>query len=379
MKIVIASDSYKGSNTSLKVAGLIEEGARVVFPEAEYVKIPIADGGEGTVEALVSGLGGDIVAVKADDPLGRPVDAFYGVVEGKVIMEMAAASGLPLLKENEKDPRTASTYGTGQVILAALDAGYRDITIGIGGSATNDGGAGMAQALGYSLKNADGEELPRGGAALAAVASIDDSGVDPRIAEAVIHVACDVDNPLLGEHGASAVYGPQKGADPPALKELDAALGRFADVVEEWKGESIRDIPGAGAAGGLGFGLKAFCGAVMKSGIDTILDLTDFEAKIAGADLVITGEGRIDGQSIRGKVPVGVAARAEPAGVPVLAIVGDIGSGASAVYSYGIDSIMSTLDRAMPLEEAIARSRECLQDAAERACRMIRIGMRMAG
>ena len=379
MKIVIASDSYKGSNTSLKVAGLIQEGASKVFPDAEYVKIPIADGGEGTVEALVSGLGGKTVTVKADDALGRPVEAFYGVIEGKVVAEMAAASGLPLLKENEKNPRIASTFGTGQVLLAAMEAGFRDVTIGIGGSATNDGGAGMAQALGYRLLDAAGAELPRGGAALADIASVDAAEVSPLLKETTIHVACDVDNPLLGDHGASAVYGPQKGADPQMVKELDAALGRFAEVVEGWPARSMRDIPGAGAAGGLGFGLVAFCDAIIKSGIDTILDLTDFDEKIDGADLVITGEGKIDGQSIRGKVPIGVAARAEPAGLPVLAVVGDIGKGASAVYGYGIDSIMSTVDKAMPLEEAIARSQECLVDAAERACRMIRIGMKIRG
>ncbi len=379
VKIVIASDSYKGSNSSLKVAGLIEEGSKAVFPDAEYVKIPIADGGEGTVEALVGGLGGETVTVKATDPLGRSTDAFYGVVGGKVVAEMAAASGLPLLLENEKNPRIAGTYGTGQILRAALDAGYRDITIGIGGSATNDGGAGMAQALGFSLKDSNGRELPPGGAALADIASIDDSAADQRLKEAVIHVACDVDNPLLGENGASFIYGPQKGADPVMVKELDAALGRFADVVERWKGRSMRNIPGAGAAGGLGFGLNAFCDAVMKSGIDTILDLTDFEEKIKGADLVITGEGKIDGQSIRGKVPIGVASRSKPAGLPVLAIVGNIGEGASAVYAYGIDSIMSTVSKTMTLEEAIACSAESLKDAAERACRMIRIGMRIAG
>ena len=379
MKIVIASDSYKGSNTSLKVAGLIQEGASRVFPDAEYVKIPIADGGEGTVEALVSGLGGEMVTVRAEDALGRPVDAFYGIVEGKVVAEMAAASGLPLLKENEKNPRIASTYGTGQVLLAAMEAGFRDITIGIGGSATNDGGAGMAQALGYRLLDASGKDLPRGGAALSDIAAVDAAGVSSLLNETTIHVACDVDNPLLGDHGASAVYGPQKGADPAMVTELDAALGRFADVVEDWKGRKMREIPGAGAAGGLGFGLVAFCGAIIKSGIDTILDLTDFDDKIKGADLVITGEGKIDGQSIRGKVPIGVAARAEPAGLPVLAVVGDIGKGASAVYEYGIDSIMSTVDKAMHLDEAIARSQECLVDAAERASRMILIGMKIQG
>ncbi|MCK5734967.1 MAG: glycerate kinase, partial [Spirochaetaceae bacterium] len=272
-----------------------------------------------------------------------------------------------------------STFGTGQVLLAALKAGYKDITIGIGGSATNDGGSGLARALGFKLFDTRGIELSQGGASLAKLASLDDSGVSPLLRNANIHVACDVDNPLLGDQGASAVYGPQKGADTAAVKELDSALTRFADVVEEWKGKPMRDIPGAGAAGGLGFGLVAFCNAEMKSGIDTILDLVDFENKITDADLIITGEGQIDGQSLRGKVPIGIAARAEPAGIPVLAIVGSIGSGAAEVYEYGIESIMSTVDKPMLLDEAIARSTVTLTDAADRACRMIRIGMKITG
>jgi len=377
MKIIIATDSWKGSLSSIEAAGLIEKGAGAVFTDAEYLKIPIADGGEGTVEALVGGLGGEIIRLTAEDPLGRPVKAFYGAIEDKAVLEMAAASGLPLLQEAEKNPLRTSTFGTGELILSALEAGFTDITIGIGGSATNDGGAGMARALGYRFLDRDGRELPPGGGALGEIASIEDSSVSPLVQKAEIHVACDVDNPLLGRQGASAVYGPQKGADPAAVKLLDSALTRFADVVEEWKGEPMRDIPGAGAAGGLGFGLVAFCGAEMKSGIDTVLDLVNFEEKLMGADLVITGEGRIDGQSLRGKVPVGVAARAAPGGVPVLAVVGSIGEGASEVYRYGIDSIMNTMDRPMLLEEAIARAEETLEDAAERACRMIQIGMRI--
>jgi len=379
MKIIIATDSYKGSHSSLEAAGLIEKGAGAVFPDAEFLKIPIADGGEGTVDALVRGLGGKTVSTPAEDPLGRRINAFYGVIGTKAVLEMAAASGLPLLKEDERDPKLTGTFGTGEILLAALKAGFRDITIGIGGSATNDGGAGMARALGFRLLDSEDHELPRGGAALSKLARIDDTGMSPLLAGARIHVACDVDNPLLGEEGASAVYGPQKGADPRVVKELDSALTRFADVVEKWKKKPMRNIPGAGAAGGLGFGLLAFCNAEIKSGIDTILDLVDFEGKLLGADLVITGEGRIDGQSIRGKVPIGVAARAEPAGIPVLAIVGSIGDGASAVYEYGIESIMSTLDRPMLLDEAMGRSVETLVNASERACRMIHIGMKIAG
>jgi len=378
MKIVIASDSYKGSNTSMRVAELIEEGAKAVFPEAKFIKIPIADGGEGTVEGLTSGLGGEIERVRAQDALGRSIDSFYGTLEGKAVLEMAAASGLPLLAQSERNPLITSTFGTGQLLLAALKAGYRDITIGIGGSATNDGGAGMARALGYRFFDAEDRELPEGGAALAKLARLDDSRVTPLLQEARVNVACDVDNPLLGPSGASAIYGPQKGANEAVVEELEAALTNFANVVERWKGSELRNIPGAGAAGGLGLGLMVFCNARMGSGINTILNLMDFESQLKGAHLVITGEGRIDGQSIRGKVPVGVASRAKKCGIPVLAIVGDIGADAKRVFQYGIDSIMSTMDRAMEPVEAMARSSETLRDAAQRACRIIRIGMKIA-
>ena len=378
MKIIIASDSYKGSNTSMRVAELIEEGARAVFPKAEYIKIPIADGGEGTVEALMNGLKGKIERVKARDALGRPINSFYGVLGDKAVLEMAAASGLPLLAQGERNPLIASTFGTGQILLAALNAGHKNITIGIGGSATNDGGAGMARALGYRFLDAEDRELPEGGAALAELARLDDSKVSPLLREAKINVVCDVDNPLLGPDGASATYGPQKGADAAAVERLDAALTKFADEIERWKGLELRSKPGAGAAGGLGFGLMAFCDAQMESGIDCILNLVDFEDQLEGAHLVITGEGRIDGQSIRGKVPVGVAMRARNCGVPALAIVGDIGANAEEVFKYGIDSIMSTMDRVMGMDEVMARSSETLRDAARRACMMIRIGMKIA-
>jgi len=378
MKIIIASDSYKGSNTSMRVAELIEEGARAVFPKAEYIKIPIADGGEGTVEALMNGLKGKIERVKARDALGRPINSFYGVLGDKAVLEMAAASGLPLLAQGERNPLIASTFGTGQILLAALNAGHKNITIGIGGSATNDGGAGMARALGYRFLDAEDRELSEGGAALAELARLDDSKVSPLLREAKINVVCDVDNPLLGPDGASATYGPQKGADAAAVERLDAALTKFADEIERWKGLELRSKPGAGAAGGLGFGLMAFCDAQMESGIDCILNLVDFEDQLEGAHLVITGEGRIDGQSIRGKVPVGVAMRARNCGVPALAIVGDIGANAEEVFKYGIDSIMSTMDRVMGMDEVMARSSETLRDAARRACMMIRIGMKIA-
>ncbi len=378
MRIVIASDSFKGTNSSMRVASLIEEGAARVFPEAEFVKLPIADGGEGTVDSLVKGLDELTMDAEVADPLGRPVSTYFGIIGNHAVLEMASANGLTLLSKDELNPLATSTYGTGQLIVAALEAGFTDITIGIGGSATNDGGAGMATALGYRFLDINGKELPFGGAPLAAVAEIDDTNVHELLTSATIHIACDVDNPLLGEQGASQVYGPQKGATPQMVQFLDAALGYFADITEEWKGCQMRDIPGAGAAGGLGFGLMAFCDAQMRSGIDTILDLIDFEAMLSGANLVITGEGRIDGQSIHGKVPIGVASRAKKHRIPVLAIIGDIGQGASAVYDYGIDALMSTVDRIMPFDEAMNRSQECLVDAAERACRILRMGLSMA-
>ncbi|OQX29054.1 MAG: hypothetical protein B0D92_05795 [Spirochaeta sp. LUC14_002_19_P3] len=377
MKIVIASDSWKGSNTSIQAAVFIENGARRVFPRAQYMKIPIADGGEGTVAALTEALGGRIIEVPAEDPLQRPITAFYGAIGDKAVMEMAAASGLPLLAKEEKNPLTASSRGTGQLIAAALEAGYTDITIGIGGSATNDGGAGMAQALGYRLLDTENRELKPGGGELIRLAKIDPSGAHPLLKSAAIRIACDVDNPLLGSKGASRTYGPQKGADESDIVKLEAALSRFADIAEKWKGETLRNIPGTGAAGGLGFGLLAFCGAEMQSGIETILSLVNFDRHLQGASLVITGEGRIDGQSIHGKTPMGIAAHAKAAGIPVVAIVGSLGTGASAIYEYGIDALMPTVDTAMSLSDAIARSRECLEDTAERACRLIRIGMDM--
>lgn len=375
MKIVIASDSFKGSNSSLAVAGRIETGIRKVYPDAEVVKIAIADGGEGTVEAMVAGAGGRIVPARVVGPLGETRDSFYGILDnGDAVIEMAAASGLPLVPRERRDPLAATTYGTGQLIRAALDAGRRRIYIGIGGSATNDGGIGMAQALGVSFRDAAGRELGYGGAGLSELATIDTSGLDPRLADTEIIVSCDVNNPLCGERGASAVFGPQKGATPEMVARLDAALARYASVVREQLGKDLEDTPGAGAAGGLGYALLVFTRSVLRPGIEIVLDVCGFDAKSADADLVVTGEGRIDAQSVMGKVPVGVGRRAKRLGLPVLAIVGDIGKGAEAVYDHGVDAIMSTVNRAMPLDEALARSGELLEDAAERVMRIVRLG-----
>ncbi|MDK2799261.1 MAG: glycerate 2-kinase [Clostridiales bacterium] len=376
MKIIIAPDSFKGSNTTIAVANTIEKGIRKVFPDAEIIKVPIADGGEGTVDALVLGAGGEFKEKTVTGPLGEKLTAKYGVLKnGVAVIEMAAASGLPLVPEDKKNPLVTTTYGTGELIKAALDDGCKQIVIGIGGSATNDGGMGMAQALGVSFKDKDGNELGSGGGELDKLATIDISGLDPRIKDTEIIVACDVSNPLCGERGASAIYGPQKGATPEMIKQLDANLRHFAGIIKEQLGQDIIDVPGSGAAGGLGAGLIVFCGAQLKSGIETVLDVVNVDKDLPTTDLVITGEGKIDGQSVYGKVPVGVGQRAKKYNKPVLAIVGDIGDGASAVYDHGVDGIMSTVNKAMPLSEAMQRSTELLEDAAERVMRIIKIGM----
>jgi len=376
MKIVIAPDSFKGTNSSMAVASRIEKGILKIFPDAEILKIPIADGGEGTVEALVAGAGGDTYSVNVTGPLGERVSANYAILKnGAAALEMAASSGLPLIARERQSPLTATTYGVGQMILAAIEKGVSEIVIGIGGSATNDGGVGMAQALGISFKDQSGRELDFGGAALINLTKIDTSGLDPRIKDVKIKIASDVNNPLCGPRGASAIFGPQKGATPEMAEQLDRALAHCSKIVKEQLGIDMASEPGAGAAGGLGFGLLAFCGAEINSGIQTMLDAVRFEEKLEGCNLCITGEGKIDGQSAFGKVPVGVAQRAKKLGVPVLAIVGDIGDGYESVYDFGIDSIMSTVNRAMPLDEAMARGGELLEDAAERAMRILRIGM----
>ena len=378
MRFIIAPDSFKGSNTSIAVAGAIERGIRKVFPDADVIKIPIADGGEGTVDAVVTGGDGALRRLEVTGPMGDSVTAAYGLLEGnRAVIEMAAASGLTLVPEDRRDPLRATTYGTGELIEAALDEGCRELLIGIGGSATNDAGIGMAQALGWSFTDSGGREVGCGGGELERIAAIDGSGADPRLSECRIAVACDVTNPLFGETGAAYVYGPQKGATPEMVKRLDGGLESFARVISRVLGRDVHAIPGAGAAGGLGAGLIAFCGAELKSGIEAVLDIVGFDGFLESTDLVITGEGAIDGQSKYGKVPVGVAKRAKVRGIPVLALVGDIKDGAEAVYALGIDGIMSTVNRAMPLEEAMRLSRPLLEDAAERVMRIIRIGMKL--
>ncbi|WGK69082.1 glycerate kinase [Candidatus Haliotispira prima] len=396
--IVIAADSFKGSNTSTEVGQAMQRGFQKVFPQTGFRIVPVADGGEGTVEAVLLAVGGHLERLRVRGPLdskgsdskdldlkdsdskdpGRGVDAFWGrLSNGKAVLEMAAASGLPLLAPGQRNPLRTHTYGTGELIRAALDAGARQIMIGIGGSATNDGGVGMAQALGARFLDKDGGELQGGGGSLAELECIDTSGMDPRLKEAEILIACDVSNPLLGERGASAVYGPQKGANPEMVAVLDANLAHLAAVVTRDLGTSFADEPGAGAAGGLGFGLMSFCGGKLLSGIETVLRIIDFEKILAAADLVLTGEGRLDGQSVYGKVPVGVARWAKKAGKPVVAIVGELGAEAHAVFDHGIDALFPTVDRAMKSETAIAESRSALEATAERVARALVVGLQL--
>ena len=376
MKVVIASDSFKGSNSSIKVAEAMERGIKKVDPGLDVVKLPVADGGEGLVQALVPDQE-KWVYVDVTGPMGKPAKAEYALYkDNTAVIEMASASGLPMAGD-EKDPSLATTFGTGQLMKDALERGCRTLLIGIGGSATNDGGCGMARALGASFLDASGAEVEAVGGNLDKIADIDLFGIHPALKETVIKVACDVDNPLCGEHGASAIYGPQKGATPEMVKLLDANLAHLAGVVENITGQNMAEVPGAGAAGGLGFGLMAFCGGTLEKGIDLVLDSVGFDEALEGADLVITGEGRIDGQSVRGKVPVGIAARAKKKNLPVLVIAGDIGPGISNLYEYGIDAVMSTVNKAMPLKEALERSTELLEDGAERAFRMVGIGMKL--
>ena len=371
MKIAIAPDSFKECLTADEVAGAIEEGVRRALPDCVTVCVPMADGGEGTVDALIAATNGRIVELTGTGPMGTPVATRYGLLgDGEsAVIEMAAVSGLPLVRPEDRDPRIATTCGTGELLCDALNRGASRIIIGLGGSATNDGGAGAAQALGVSLRDAAGRELPWGGAALARLATIDLSRRHPRLNQCVLEAACDVDNPLCGPTGASRVYGPQKGAGPKVVEELDAALRHFGDIIEAQLGVPVLDVPGAGAAGGLGAGLVAFAGGVLRPGVDIVADACKLTSRIAGAELVITGEGRIDAQTPHGKTPAGVAKAARQLGIPVVAIAGSLGPGYDAVHDCGIREVISIQSGTMSLAEAMARAPELLAAAAERVAR----------
>lgn len=378
MRVLVASDSFKGSLSSIGVGEAVTEGIRKVYPLADVRIIPIADGGEGTVEALVTAGRGRYLKKAVSSPLGEPIEAVMGLLpDGTAVIEMAAASGLPLVPKDKRNPLRTTTRGTGELIKAALDEGAGKILIGIGGSATNDGGAGVAQVLGARLLDSQGREISPGGAALANLDVIDVSRLDPRLQDVDIAVICDVDNPLCGPRGASTVYGPQKGASPDMVRQLDQNLNHFAEVINRQLGRDIRNIPGAGAAGGLGGGLLAFTKAELKSGAEAVLDTIRFDEMVCDYDLVITGEGRIDAQSAYGKVPKGVGTRAQKQGKPVIAIVGSLGEGAEVMYEYGLQAIVPIVNRPMTLEEAVEHAYELVVQAAERVSRLLQTGKRV--
>jgi len=381
MRIIVAPDSFKGSVSAVCTANAMERGIKAVFPEAEVIKVPIADGGEGTVEALVAATNGRMIYQNVVGPMGDVVEAYWGILgDGETaVMEMAAASGLPLVPKDKRDPRIATTYGTGELIKAALDRGLRKIIIGIGGSATNDGGCGMVQALGGKFLDSDGQELPYGGAALAQLDRVDLSGMDSRLIDTVIMVACDVDNPLCGATGASAVYGPQKGANPKMVVELDGALKNFASKAQIATGKDVAELPGAGAAGGLGAGFLFFTKAKLQPGVEIVLTTTGFESLVKSAQLVITGEGCTDFQTAFGKAPVGVAKLAKKYNVPTLCLAGGLGQGYEDVLKQGIDGLMSTVPGPMTLDECIEGGAQLIEMGAKRLCQIVKVGMQMKG
>ena len=377
MKIVIAPDSYKESLSALEVAQAVEAGFRQVFPDADYVLVPVADGGEGTVDAMVAATGGRKETVTVSGPLGEPVEAFYGLTgDGDTaVIEMAAASGLALVPPDRRNPLLTSSRGTGELIRAALDAGARRFILGIGGSATNDGGAGMVQALGVRLLDLEGRELDGSGGDLARLERIDVSALDPRLAECRIEVACDVDNPLTGARGASAVFGLQKGATPEMVQALDANLARLARIVGRDLGVAVDAVPGAGAAGGMGAAMLAFFGATLKPGIEIVTAAVDLDTHVRDADLVITGEGRIDFQTVHGKTPIGVARVAKRHGKPVIGIAGSLGAEVGVVHAHGIDAVFSVLGKPCTLDEALRDAAANVELTARNVAAVLRIGL----
>jgi len=373
MKFVLAPDSFKESMTAPQAVAAMQRGVRTVFPDAVCVGVPMADGGEGTTDALVASMGGEPVVVQVHDGLGRPVPARYGYVasEQLAIIEIAAAAGLDLIPTPDRDPRITSTFGVGEMIIDAIDRGARRFVVGLGGSATNDGGAGMLQALGARLLDGDGSELPGGGAALARLERIDLSAWDPRLAACTFRAASDVTNPLLGREGASFVFGPQKGADAKMVDELDDALGTFARVLLATTGRDVAPCAGAGAAGGLGAAFLAFLDAEMNRGVDVVMDAAHLAEKIAGADFVLTGEGALDSQTARGKTPFGVAQAAAAQGVPVIAFAGRVDSGAEVLYAHGFAALVPIVQSISDLPSALAAGPENLERAVVTTCRLL--------
>ena len=376
MKVVAAIDSFKGSMTSLEVAAAFEKGVKKVYKDAEFIKIPLADGGEGTVKALIDNLDGKMVNIKVKDPLMRDIDSFYGISgDGKTaVIEMAAASGLPLLSPDERNPLKATTFGTGELIKDALEKGCREFIIGIGGSATNDAGTGMLSALGYIFLDENGNELEPNGENLINIKSFKDDKVMKEVSEAKFLIACDVDNPFYGTNGAAHVYGKQKGATGDIIKILDDGMRNFSNVIEKIKKTDISNISGSGAAGGLGGAFTAFFNSELKPGIDIITEKIELENKINGSDYVITGEGRIDFQSAMGKTPSGVAKLAKKYGIPVIAIGGSVDDEIGNIYDCGITAAFSIIDSPMTLGEAMdtKNAQRLVEKTAEQILRLIK-------
>ena len=373
MKIVIAPDSFKESLTALEVANAIETGFKRIFPNAEYVKLPMADGGEGTVQSLVDATQGRLIEAEVTAPLGNQVKSFFGLSgDGKTaIIEMAAASGLHLVPMDKRNPCQTTSFGTGELIKQALDLGVQHIILGIGGSATNDGGAGMLQALGLRLLDKNGQSIGFGGAALSNLAEIQLVDLDPRLQHVQIEVACDVNNPLCGERGATAIFGPQKGATPEMVKELDTALAHFAEIAERDCGKQIKEQPGAGAAGGMGGGLLLLPNVQLKAGVQIVLDNLKLAEQVKDADLVITGEGRMDAQSILGKTPIGVARTAKQFNKLVIAIVGCLREDYEVVYEHGIDAVFPIIRNLGDLPTILNQGEQNLVSTAQNVARLL--------
>lgn len=378
MKFLFASDTFKGSLTSEQTAFLLEKAAKTVFENCECRSVQVADGGEGTVDAVIAAENGRIAEAQVHDPLMHPITACYGVIrESKAVIEMAAASGLPLVPEHLRNPMNTTSFGTGELILHALDSGYRDISIAIGGSATNDGGMGCMRALGVRFFDKNDNELQGFGRDLIHISKMDISGIDKRLNECRLTVMCDVKNPLCGEHGATNTFAEQKGATEDIKRQLENGMTHYRDMIKYELGIDCDAIEGAGAAGGLGAALKVFCNGEMKSGIETVLELIRFDSRLDGVDLVITGEGRTDRQSCFGKVMSGVGTHAKAKGIPVIGLCGSLGEGAMDICHFGVNSLMTTVNAPMTLNDALTNAVPLYYEAAVRLFRIVKVGMQL--
>ena len=377
MKVVLAPQGFKESLTGMEIAEAMSIGVKHVWPDAVTILIPVADGGDGTLQALVDSSGGDVRTAIVEDAIGRTIKAEWGALGNgtTAVIEVASAIGLARLGQDERDVRNASTFGVGQLFTEALNAGFSDFIIGVGGSATNDGGAGMIQAMGGKLTDANGDDLARGGIALSNLANIEVTGLDPRMSGANVVVACDVNNPLCGPRGASAIFGPQKGATSEDVQELDAALGNFAEVIAKDLHTDVAEIPGAGASGGLGAGLMGFFDARLRLGADIVLEAVSLDKHLEEADLVIVGEGQFDRSTVFNKSPIAVAQRAKRRGIPVIGIAGSLGAGFREVHKHGIDAVFSLVNRPMSLKAAMEDTERLVAIATEEACRALGISL----